>query len=99
MGSAWNDFTKKIYAEGKKKNPSYKFSQALKDASKRKGEMGSSSSSSSRKRSKKGGDKDPCWHLQGQESIDCARANGNYDGGKRRRTKRCGSKRRGTRKR
>jgi hypothetical protein len=84
MGTAWNDFTKKIYAEGKKKNPSYKFSQALKDASKRKGEMGSSSSS--RKRSKKGGD------MMEEESPP-------MNGGRRRRTKRCGSKKRGTRKR
>jgi len=38
--SAWNDFTKKIYQEGRKKDSSYSFTQALKDASKRKGEMG-----------------------------------------------------------
>jgi hypothetical protein len=37
--SAWNDFVKKIYHEGHNKNPSYSFKQALKDASKRKGEM------------------------------------------------------------
>jgi len=42
--SAWNDFVKKIYWEGKKKNPNYEFKNALKDASKRKSEMGSSSS-------------------------------------------------------
>jgi hypothetical protein len=86
MGTAWNDFTKKIYAEGKKKNPSYKFSQALKDASKRKGEMGSSSSS--RKRSKKGGNAG----IMDESTPE-------MDGGRKRRTKRCGSKKRGTRKR
>ena len=37
--SAWNDFVKKIYHEGHNKNPNYSFKQALKDASKRKGEM------------------------------------------------------------
>jgi hypothetical protein len=55
--TAWNDFVKKIYHEGHKSNPNYQFKQALKDASKRKGEMGSSSSASSgksyRKKSKK----------------------------------------------
>jgi hypothetical protein len=44
--SAWNMFVKKVYGEGKAKNTSYKFRDALKDASKRKSEMGSSSSSS-----------------------------------------------------
>lgn len=40
MPSAWNMFVKKIYEEGRKTNgKTYKFSQALKDASKRKGEM------------------------------------------------------------
>ena len=43
--SAWNDFVKKIYHEGHSKNPNYMFKDALKDASKRKGEMGASSSS------------------------------------------------------
>jgi hypothetical protein len=42
--TAWNDFVKKIYHEGHKSNPNYQFKQALKDASKRKNEMGSSSS-------------------------------------------------------
>lgn len=51
--SEWNLFVKKIYHEGKKKDSSYEFKQALKDASKRKSEMGhSSSSSSSRSRSR-----------------------------------------------
>lgn len=43
--SSWNLFVKKIYAEGKAKNPDYKFKQALSDASNRKGEMKNSSSS------------------------------------------------------
>jgi alpha-D-ribose 1-methylphosphonate 5-triphosphate synthase subunit PhnG len=43
--SSWNLFVKKIYAEGKAKNPNYKFKQALADASSRKGEMKNSSSS------------------------------------------------------
>lgn len=40
----WNIFVKKIFREGKSKNSSYQFKDALRDASKRKGEMGSSSS-------------------------------------------------------
>lgn len=57
--TAWNDFVKKIYHEGHNKDKSYSFKQALQDASKRKGEMGSSSSSASasgpaKKSSKKG---------------------------------------------
>lgn len=43
MPSAWNMFVKKIYEEGKAKDPSYEFKQALVDASKRKSEMGSAS--------------------------------------------------------
>jgi hypothetical protein len=43
MPSEWNMFVKKIYHEGKAKNSSYEFKQALKDASKRKSEMGSMS--------------------------------------------------------
>jgi hypothetical protein len=37
-------FVKKIYEEGKSKDPKYEFKQALVDASKRKGEMGSTTS-------------------------------------------------------
>jgi hypothetical protein len=44
--SAWNDFVKKIYWENKKKNKNFQFKDALRQASKRKGEMGSSSSKS-----------------------------------------------------
>lgn len=51
--TAWNDFVKKIYHEGHNANPNYQFKQALKDASKRKNEMGSSSNVSSKKMSKK----------------------------------------------
>ena len=40
--SSWNIFVKKVYNEGKSKNASYSFQEALKDASKRKSEMGSS---------------------------------------------------------
>ena len=43
--SSWNIFVKKVYAEGKSKNKSYQFRDALKDASKRKSEMGSATSS------------------------------------------------------
>lgn len=46
MPSAWNMFVKKIYEEGKSKDSNYEFKQALKDASKRKSEMGHSSSAS-----------------------------------------------------
>jgi hypothetical protein len=37
----WNMLVKKVYNEGKASNPNYEFKDALKDASKRKGEMGS----------------------------------------------------------
>jgi hypothetical protein len=40
--SSWNIFVKKIYQEGHAKDKNYSFKQALSDASKRKGEMGSS---------------------------------------------------------
>lgn len=53
MASAWNMFVKKIYHEGKKKNPNYEFKQALVDASKRKSEMGASSGTKTAKKSKK----------------------------------------------
>jgi hypothetical protein len=46
MASAWNMFVKKIYWENKKKNKNFQFKDALKEASKRKGEMGSMSSKS-----------------------------------------------------
>lgn len=42
--SPWNKFVSKVYHEGKESNPDYEFKQALKDASKRKSEMGHSAS-------------------------------------------------------
>jgi hypothetical protein len=51
--SAWNDFVKKIYWENKKKNKNYQFKDALKEASKRKGEMGTKGNKTMMK-SKKG---------------------------------------------
>jgi hypothetical protein len=39
--SAWTDFVSKVYHENHKKNPNYSFKDALKEASRRKGEMGS----------------------------------------------------------
>jgi hypothetical protein len=53
MPSAWNIFVKKIYEEGKAKDPNYEFKNALKDASKRKSEMGHSASASGVKKSHK----------------------------------------------
>ena len=50
--SAWNDFVKKIYWENKKKNKNFQFKDALREASRRKGEMGSSSKSKSMKMDK-----------------------------------------------
>lgn len=38
--SEWNKFVSKVYKEGKSSSPDYQFKDALKDASKRKGEMG-----------------------------------------------------------
>ena len=84
MGSAWNDFATKIYEEGKKKNPKYKFSQALKDASERKSEMGATPSKKGKtKRNKRGG--------MAEEDVSF--------GGKKSKRKRGGKKRKGTRKR
>jgi len=53
MPSAWNMFVKKVYEEGKAKDSNYQFKNALKDASKRKGEMGHSASASGVKKSHK----------------------------------------------
>lgn len=49
MPTAWNMFVKKIYEEGKAKDSSYEFKQALVDASKRKSEMGSASAAGVKK--------------------------------------------------
>jgi hypothetical protein len=37
--SQWNLFVKRIFAEGKGRNPNYQFKHALRDASTRKNEM------------------------------------------------------------
>jgi hypothetical protein len=55
--SAWNDFVKKIYWENKKKNKDFQFKDALKEASRRKSEMGSSSGKSKSSKSMKMGNK------------------------------------------
>jgi hypothetical protein len=52
--SAWNDFVKKIYWENHKKNSNYSFKDALKEASKRKGEMGTASGKSKKANKSKG---------------------------------------------
>lgn len=50
--SPWNIFVKKVYREGKSKNSNYEFKDALRDASKRKGEMSSSSMTKKMKKSR-----------------------------------------------
>lgn len=50
--SAWNDFVKKIYWENKKKNKNFQFKDALKEASRRKGEMGTKGNKASMKSKK-----------------------------------------------
>jgi len=54
--SSWNIFVKKVYKEGKSKDSSYEFKDALKDASRRKSEMGSPVARGTKKvkKSKKG---------------------------------------------
>jgi hypothetical protein len=52
--SQWNIFVKKIYQEGHAKNKDYSFKQALSDASRRKGEMGSSTGMGTKKMKKMG---------------------------------------------
>ena len=55
--TAWTDFVSKVFKEERAKNPAFQFKDALKMASKRKSEMGSSSSaapSKSRRRGKSG---------------------------------------------
>jgi hypothetical protein len=51
--SAWTSFVKKIFMEGKKKNPAFQFKDAMKEASKRKSEMGATTKKA--RTSKKGG--------------------------------------------
>lgn len=48
----WNLFVKKIFHEGRRKNSSFKFKDALKEASKRKSEMTTSSMTPSKRQSK-----------------------------------------------
>ena len=52
MPSEWNMFVKKIYEEGHAKDSNYQFKQALKDASKRKSELGHSSAAAGVKKAK-----------------------------------------------
>lgn len=52
--SSWNLFVKKIYQEGHSKDKNYSFKQALSDASKRKGEMGSNTGMGTKKMKKMG---------------------------------------------
>lgn len=52
--SSWNLLVKKVFHEGRSKNKSYSFKQALTDASKRKSEMGSTKSSHHGKSMKRG---------------------------------------------
>ena len=49
----WNIFVKKVYGEGIAKNKNYKFKDALKDASKRKGEMNNSQMTKKNSKTKK----------------------------------------------
>jgi hypothetical protein len=51
--TAWTDLVSKVFKEERAKNPSFQFKDALKMASKRKSEMGSSSSSAAPSRSRK----------------------------------------------
>ena len=53
--TAWTDLVSKVFKEERAKNPSFQFKDALKMASKRKSEMGSSSSSAPSKSRKKRG--------------------------------------------
>ena len=48
--SAWTDYATKVFREGQKKNPAYKFKDALKDAAKtyKKGAVSVASSSSNK---------------------------------------------------
>jgi hypothetical protein len=55
--TAWNDFVKKIYHEGHDKDPSYQFKNALKDASRRKSEMGAAAAPASGKTKRSRGKK------------------------------------------
>jgi hypothetical protein len=71
MASAWNMFVKKIYWENKKKNKNFQFKDALKEASKRKGEMGSMKSTGSMKKSSKKSKK-----MKGKKSMSMSMMGG-----------------------
>ena len=81
--TSWNKFVKRIYSEGKSKNSSYSFQEALKDASKRKSEMDNVAAgpTSSNKKSKKNG------HRKSRRSI--AMSMSAQAAGTRRRRKSC----------
>ncbi len=66
--SAWNDFVKKIYWENKKKNKNFQFKDALREASRRKGEMGSSSSKSKSMKSMK---MDKSMNMKSKKCCPC----------------------------
>jgi hypothetical protein len=66
--SAWNDFVKKIYWENKKKNKNFQFKDALKEASRRKSEMGSSSKSSKSMKSMK---MDKSMNMKSKKCCPC----------------------------
>ena len=53
--SAWTDYATKVFREGQKKNPAYKFKDALKDAAKtyKKGAVSVASSSNKTKKARK----------------------------------------------
>jgi hypothetical protein len=51
--TAWTDFVSKVFKEERAKNPAFQFKDALKMASKRKSEMGSSSAAAAPSKSRK----------------------------------------------
>ncbi len=53
--TAWTDFVSKVFKEERAKNPAFQFKDALKMASKRKSEMGSTSAAAPSKSRKKRG--------------------------------------------
>lgn len=84
--SSWNMFVKKVYKEGKSKDSSYEFKQALVDASKRKSEMGSMKAVS-QKNKPKGKSRRMAMAMAGGKSRRMAMA-----GGKSRRMAMAGGK-------
>ena len=52
--TAWTDLVSKVFKEERAKNPSFQFKDALKMASKRKSEMGSSSAAAPSKTRRRG---------------------------------------------